>query len=389
VIGALAYAGIPVTDRRHSASFAVVTGHKDPTRVSEDTRWADLGRAADTLVILMGMRNLEGLVEKIVAGGLSPETPAAVVMEGTLPGQRVVEAPLAFLPDRVREAGLRSPGVVVIGNVVRLREKIRWLEHRPLFGRRVLVTRTPEQAGPWMDALRAAGALPVSIPMIRVVSAEDMGPLDDALDRLRSYDALLITSSNAIRFLAERASERGVSLRDFAGAVVCVGPKSAETTLAQGLPVHTIPAERFDAEGMLEALDRHFPPEGRHFLLPRAEAARETLYDGLRASGARVDAVTAYRTVAPDTDADALRERLVAGRFDVLTFASPSAVRNFVSLLDDAARRAAADCLVAAIGPTTAEALRKEGLPADVVPERATAEGLVAALILACRDGGA
>ena len=388
VIGALAYAGIPITDRRYSASFAVVTGHKDPTRVTQETRWADLGRAADTLIILMGMRNLEGLVEKIIDGGLSPETPAAVVADGTLPSQRVVEAPLNQLAERVRAEGLGAPAVVVIGNVVKLRQRLSWIERRPLFGRRVLVTRTPEQAGEWMEALRAAGAAPLLIPMIRIEAASDSGPLDAALDRLRGYDALLITSANAIRFLAARASERGVLLRDFGGSVVCVGPKSAEATLAEGLPVQTIPAERFDAEGMLDAIEKHFPPAGRCFLLPRAEAGRETLVDGLRAAGATVDAVTAYRTVAPDIDAAALCERLTAGRLDVLTFASPSAVRNFIALLDRAARRAVADCLVTAIGPTTAEALRKEGLEPDVVPERASAADLVAALVEACSAGG-
>ena len=226
------------------------------------------------------------------------------------------------------------------------------------------------------------------MPMLRIEAAPDSGPLDAALNRLRSYDVLLITSANAIRFLAARARERGVLLREFRGSVVCVGPKSAEATLAEGLPVQTVPAERFDAEGMLDAIEKQFPPAGRRFLLPRAEAARETLYEGLRAAGATVDAVTAYRTVAPDTDAVALCERLTAGRLDVLTFASPSAVRNFMSLLDGAARRAASDCLVAAIGPTTAEALRKEGLEPDVVPERASAADLVAALVEACGAGG-
>ncbi len=388
VIGALAYAGIPITDRRYSASFAVVTGHKDPTRVTQDTRWADLGRAADTLVILMGMRNLEGLVEKIIAGGLSPETPAAVVVDGTLPSQRVVEAPLKQLAERVRAEGLGAPAVVVIGNVVKLRQHLSWIERRPLFGRRVLVTRTPEQASEWMEALRAAGADPQLMPMLRIEAASDLGPLDAALGRLHSYDALLITSANAIRFLAARARERDVLLREFGGSVVCVGPKSAEATLAEGLPVQTVPAERFDAEGMLDAIEKQFPPAGRRFLLPRAEGARETLCEGLRAAGAMVDAVTAYRTLAPDIDAAALCERLTAGRLDVLTFASPSAVRNFMSLLDGAARRAVSNCLVAAIGPTTAEALRKEGLAPDVVPERASAADLVAALIEACGAKG-
>ncbi len=380
VVGGLAYAGIPLTDRRHSASFAVVTGHKDPSKVAEETRWGELAVAADTLVILMGMRNLEGIVDKLLAGGRAPDTPAAVVMEGTLPAQRVVEAPLRELPARARAAGLEAPAVVVVGEVVKLREEIGWYERLPLFGKRVLVTRTPEQAGEMLAALRGAGAEPVLEPMIRISPPEDWTDADAALDSLDAFDVLLVTSANAIRCLASRAAERGVALAGFRGRVVCVGPKSAEATLAQGLPVHTIPAERFDADGLLDAIERHLPPAGLRFLLPRAESAREALPDGLRAAGARVDCTTVYRTEAPELDAAALRGRLRQGSLDVLTFTSPSTARHFAALLDPEALEAAGRCLVVAIGPVTVEALIDLGLTPDLVPERAGAFELVAAL---------
>jgi uroporphyrinogen III methyltransferase/synthase len=388
VVGALAYAGIPVTDRRFAASFAVVTGHKDPTKVTEETRWGELARGADTLVILMGMRNLEAIVARLLEGGRAPGTPAAAVMDGTLPGQRVVEATLAELPRRVREEGLGAPAVVVVGDVVKLRRELAWFERRPLFGKRVLVTRTEEQAGEMVAALREAGAQPVVLPMIRIVAPGDWSDADRALDRLADYDVLLVTSANAVRCLAGRAAERGVVLADFRGRVVCVGPKSAEAALARGLAVHTIPAERFDAEGMLDAIRRHLPPAGLRFLLPRAEAARETLPDGLRSAGATVDAVPVYRTAAPEVDAAALRERLCRGELDVLTFTSPSTARHFAALLDAEALEAAARCRVVAIGPVTAEALRKLGLAPDLVPERALAAELVAALAEAVGAGG-
>jgi uroporphyrinogen III methyltransferase/synthase len=389
VIGVLSYAGIPITDRRHSASFAVVTGHKDPTRVSAEIRWDELATAADTLVVLMGMRNLESIVGRVLEGGRSPETPSAAVMGGTLPTQRVVEAPLRELPDRVREAGLGAPAVVVIGDVVRLREELAWYERRPLFGKRVLVTRAADQAAEMLAAFREAGAEAVSMPMIQIEAPDDFGPVDAALDRIGSYDVLLVTSANAIRRFAERATARGRSLSGLSATVVCVGPKSAEATVAAGLPVHTIPAERFDAQGMLDAIEKHLPPTGRRFLLPRAAGARDTLPEGLRAAGAAVDAVTVYRNVAPEADAPALRKRLMAGGLDALTFTSPSTVRHFLQLLDEEARRAARRCLVAAIGPVTAEALRKEGLGPDVVPERASAPELVAALARAFQATGA
>jgi uroporphyrinogen III methyltransferase/synthase len=379
-IGALAYAGIPVTDRRHGGSFAVLTGHQDPVPVAEHTRWEELGRAADTLVILMGMRNLESLVARILAGGRAPDTPAAAVMHATLPSQRVVEAPLAELPARVREAGLAAPAVVVVGDVVLLRREIAWFERRPLFGRRVLVTRTEAQADEMRAALREAGAEAVLLPMLRLAPPEDWSEVDAALAGLDRYDALLVTSANAIRCLAERAAALGRELSALRGAVVCIGPKSAEAALREGLPVHTLPAERFDAEGMLEAILRHHPPAGRRFLLPRSSAARETLPEGLREAGARVDAVCVYRTLPPQVDAAALRESLLRGELDALTFTSPSTARHFAQLLDAAALAAARRCAVAAIGPLTAEALRVVGLAPDVVPERAEAAELVAAL---------
>ncbi len=379
-VGALAYAGIPVTDRRHGASFAVVTGHKDPTQVTADTRWEALGSAVHTVVILMGMRNLESIVSRILEGGRDPQTPAAVVTHGTLPEQRVVEAPLVELVERVRAAGLVAPGVVVIGDVVRMRESLAWYERKPLFGMRVLVTRARDQAGDLVEALRAAGARPQVMPMIRLVAPSDPRPADAALAQVANYDAWIFTSANAVRFFAERARSRGVALGGVAAPVFCVGPRTATAARDQGLRVHGIPESRFDAEGLLALIEKHLPPDGRRFLMPRAEGGRDVLQDGLRAAGARVDAVAVYRSAPPELDPTSLRRQLVAGDFQALTFTSPSTARHFTALLDPASRRAAGRCWIACIGPVTAEALRREGLAPDVTPERASMAELVQAL---------
>lgn len=378
IFGALAYAGIPITDRRHGASFAVVTGHKDPTKVTRETRWDRLATAADTLLVLMGMRNLDDIVQRVIEGGRAASTPAAAVMNGTLPSQRVVQAPLGELPRRVREAGLGAPSVVAIGDVVGLRDALAWYERRPLFGRRVLVTRSDEQAGELVAALADLGAEGVSVPMIRLAPPDDFAPLDAALARLDDYDALLLTSANAIRALADRAARRGVALAGF-DRVVCVGPRTAEAALEAGLSVHRVPS-RFDAEAVLADLLAHDAPAGRRFLLPRSASARDVLPEGLRRAGAEVDAVTAYRTLPAEVDAPALRARLVAGDFDALTFTSPSTAKHFAALLDDASRAAAALCTVAAIGPVTAAALESAGLAADLIAERAGARELAEAL---------
>jgi uroporphyrinogen III methyltransferase/synthase len=388
---ALAYAGIPLTDRRYSASFAVVTGHKDPTKVSAETRWELLARSADTLVILMGMRNLDEIAKKLLAAGRAPSTPAAVVMNGTLPSQRVVEAPLGEIAARAREAGLGAPAVIVVGDVVRLRRSLAWFEARPLFGLRVLVTRPAEQAGVLLAALRRAGAEAVHIPMLRLLPAADPSALDAALSQLSRYDGLLFTSANAVRFTARRAAEQGRRLGAGAPPAWCVGPRTAEAARAAGLEVAGGPEAQRDAEGLVAELAGRLSLAGRRFLFPCAEGAREALPEGLRAAGAQVERATAYRSLPPDRDPAPLREALVAGQLHALTFTSPSTVAHFSAMLDPASRAAASRCLVAAVGNLTARALEREGFAVHAVAQRAGAEELVAALAEAAaarRAGG-
>jgi uroporphyrinogen III methyltransferase/synthase len=379
-IGALAYAGIPVTGGRCAASFAVVAGREDPSGAAAEPRWDALAKAVDTLVILTGTRRLDEIAARLLAGGRDPGTPVAVVTNGTLPAQRVVEAPLGEIASRARAAGVAAPAAVAIGDAVRLRETLAWFERRPLFGRRVLVTRDKSQSGGIVRALREAGAEPVVVPMIRLVPPEDWAAVDAALDAIASYDALLITSANAIRFLAGRAAVRGVSLTPAGLQVLCVGPETARATRDAGVAVHRIPEGRYDADGLLDTIAKHLPPRGRRFLFPRAEAARTVLPEGLSAAGGQVDSVTVYRTLPPEIDAAELRRLLLEEGLDALTFTSPSTVRNFAALLDDESRAAAGTCTVAAIGPVTAEALRREGLAPHVLAERASVEDLVAAL---------
>jgi len=312
-----------------------------------------------------------------------------VVMSGTLPAQRVVTAPLGELVAAAQRAGIGAPAVVVVGDVVTLRDALAWYEHQPLFGRRVLVTRAPEQSGELVAALAHAGAEAVLCPLIRLAEPGDPSALDAALGRLADYDAIVFTSANAVRFTAQRAQQRGVALATVRGRVICVGPATAQAALDAGLPVHRAPPARYDAEAVLAQLLAEGDVRDRRFLVPRSDLARDVLPDGLRAAGAEVDAVVAYRNALAEVDRDWLRGELVAGRLDVLTFASPSAARRLCALLDAPARRAAERCTVAAIGPVTARALASEGLPAQVVAQSATAAGLVEelALAMAARQG--
>ncbi len=392
-LAALAYAGIPVTDRRYAASFAVVTGHKDPSRVAELTRWSELGTAVDTLVILMGMRNLSGLIEKLIEGGKSPETPAAAVMNGTLPEQRTCVSTLAELPEAVRKSGLGSPSVVVIGDVVRLREGLSWWERQPLFGLGVLVTRARPQAAELASALRSVGARPVFEPMIELVPNDDpeaVKRIATAIAELDRYRSIVFTSSNAVRFFARALAARpgeGAGLA-LGTRTFCVGDRTAEAALAAGFPVHVVASGRSDAEALLGQLLQSLPSGADRVLIPGSQVARTVIADGLRAAGAEVDAIPFYLNQRPNIDVPRLRRRLIQGELFALTFTSPSSVDHFLASLDDESREAARQCMIAAIGRTTAKRLESVGMAPAVVPDRpemsAMVEGLVA---VAAREG--
>jgi uroporphyrinogen III methyltransferase / synthase len=378
-IGALAAAGIPVTDRRFAASFAVVSGHKDPTRVREEIDWAGLARSADTLVVLMGMRNLEDIVDRILTAGRHPKTPAAVVMSGTTPEQSVVEAPLEEIAKRAREAGLAAPAALVIGEVVRLRRVLAEVGGLPLLGQRVVVTRPAEQAEGWLRALRGAGARAEAAPLLRIAPIATSPEIEAAFAHIQDYDLLVFASANAVRQLAARAAERAVTLRALPARVFAVGPVTAEAARAAGLEVEPLP-ERHDAEGLLALLSREAPLRGLRVLLPRAARGRHVLPEGLARTGALVDTVSLYRTEPDAEAAAALRARVARGELDALAFASPSAVRAFAAGLSEPVREAARRAILAALGPTTAEALRAVGLSPDATPARAEASALVGAL---------
>jgi len=376
-VAAPAYAGIPVTDRRHSASFAVVTGHKDPSRPAERTRWRELATAVDTLIILMGMGNLSKLVAELIAGGKSPETPAAVVMHGTQPEQRTCVSTLGSLCEAVEEAGLRAPSTVIIGDVVQLRQGLSWWERGPLFGRRVLVTRAAEQAGELVAAIRATGAIPVVEPMIELVPVEG-ADADEAVERvvasLSHYTAIVFTSSNAVRFFA-RACTAGTSsdamdrTPELSGVtrIFCIGDATARAALDVGMPVHLIASGPSDAEALLGQLLTALTAEGERVLIPRSRIGRTVIADGLREAGIAVDSVAFYENRRPAIDDQALRARLKRGDLDALTFTSPSTVDHFVEGLDADSRAAAERCMIVAIGRTTARRLEEVGLPVSGV----------------------
>ncbi len=368
-----AYAGIPVTDRRLSSSFAVVTGHRGVRAGDLRTDWEGLSSSAETLVVLMATRWLEEIVERILAGGRDPATPAAMIAHGTTPRQRVVSAPLAELPKRVREAGLQAPTVLVVGEVVRFRESIAWFEKRPLFGRRVLVTRAIEQAGELAKHLLAGGAAPIRVPLLAFAPPADPQPLACAFDALDRYDWLVYTSATAVRFATPARRPPGTR-------VACIGAATAAAAAAARLPVHAAPAGESTPEQLAAAMAAAGRLEGARVLLPCALGARDALARALEVRGASVDRVTAYATEIPAAAAADLTRELEAS-LDAVTFTSPSTVEHLFQILGpQAGLELSRAAVFACIGPTTAAALVAHGVEGAVVAEAQTSEDLVRAL---------
>lgn len=373
-LAAAAYAGIPVTHRDHSSSVTVLTGSLQRQKDQQRIDWPSLARGADTLVLLMAVTNLEDVVQRLIEHGRAADTPAAAIHWGTRPDQQVVTASLRDLPRRVREEGLKAPAVIVVGEVVQLRDRLNWFERLPLFGLGVLVTRASEQAESFAQLLRGGGARAYEVPVIDIRPPEDWTAVDAALQRLAEYDWIVFTSANGVRHFCDRLRTNGRDARTFAGAKLCaIGPDTASALGAYGLRADLVP-EQFVAESVLESLTAYRP---RRVLIPRARVARDTLPAGLKAAGAEVDVVEAYRTELPPAAAPRLRELLASEDVDVVTFTSSSTVTNFIQL----SGKPPAATKVACIGPITAATAREHGLQVDIIAEEYTTAGLYRAML--------
>lgn len=385
-LAAAAYAGIPITHRAHSSSVKIITGHEDPTKDESALDWPHIAADHGTLVFLMGMENLEAIATRLISEGKSPATPVACIRYGTRPDQRTVTGTLADIAQRVQEAGLTSPAAIVVGSVVSVREKLNWFETRPLFGRRILITRTRQQASQLAGRLEELGAWCLLFPVIRIEPPEDYGPLDRALTALADYHWMIFTSANAIPPLLERLKARGLDLRALAGVkLAAIGPATREALEALHLKVDLCPRE-YTAEGLLEAFSGH-DLNGKALLIPRALEAREVLPEVLRERGARVEVVAAYRTLPNVPGAGPARELLEAGEVDFITFASSSTVRHFHELVGHTLPGGSGGAKVVCIGPITAATARELGYRVDAVPEEYTIPALVQAILALAGQG--
>jgi uroporphyrinogen III methyltransferase/synthase len=377
-VAGTAYAGVPLTYPLAGDTVVLLRGHEAETDVSIEVDWTALARLGGTIVCYAGARQVGEIVHGLLAHGKPPEETAALVYGATTVSQDTITGTLEgiaqqALPDR--------PALLIVGRVAGLREHLRWFDRRPLFGRRIVVTRAREQAGDLIRSLEDLGAETVAMPMIRIAPAEDLAPVDAAIDAVETFDWIVFTSANGVEHFMDRFLERR-DVRDLKGIRLCaIGSETAGRLERIGLRVDLMPSE-YRAEGLLSAFGDG-EVSGRRFLLPRAQIARELLADELRKAGGVAVELTAYRTLpVADGGGEDVYRLLLDRRIDAVTFTSASTVRHFVDLLgSDQAVDLLRTTAVAAIGPVTAEAAQQLGITATIVPERYTVPALVGALV--------
>ena len=375
-----AYAGIPVTSRTYAASFAVITGHEAPGKSSTDIKWDKISTGIDTIVFLMGIENLENIVKNLVANGRSADTPVAVIQWGTYARQRTVVATLLDITDKCSEAGITAPAITIVGDVVKLRETVSWFEKKPLFGKRIIVTRAENQASALVESLENLGADVIEVPVIKFVAPADYSSIDDAIDNLGRFDWILFTSANGVEWFVKRLMENGKDIRAMSNSkLAAIGPKTAAALEKLKLKVDFIPS-KYVAESVVEEFPENI--SGKSILIPQAKEARDELNNGLQAKGAEVCVACAYETVADTSRTEELSRVLSEGEIDIITFTSASTVRNFIALVDD--NKLIANVAIACIGPITADEASTHGLNPSIIADEYTIDGLVNSILSVC-----
>ncbi len=378
-IAAPAYAGIPVTHRLCASSVAIVTGHEDPGKPDTAIRWAQVATATDTLVILMGVGTLGTIAQRLIEHGRAKQTPCAAIEWGTWPQQRTVVGTLSTIAARCRQARLKPPAVIVVGEVVKLRKYLTWFERAPLFGKRIVVTRPAEKADQLADQLEALGAEVVRLPAIELAAVDANGLFHRAVDELPDTDWVFFTSPEGIGWFERLLKTARKDLRILHGCHLgAIGPKTAASIEQRGLHVDYLPTA-YSQEGIVKGLAAR-RLRGQHAVIFSAEGSREVLEDGLRRLGMDVCRVPIYRTVVPETLARHVKQAF-ADRVDVVTATSSSCVEHLVRTMRSCGLSRRVKALrFASIGPVTSATIRRMGARVAIQAKVSTIEGLVDAL---------
>lgn len=381
-----AYAGIPVTHRDFTSSFSIVTGHEYKNKTYSKVNWDNLAQASGTLIFLMGVANLEQICTELIRGGKSPQTPVALIRWGTWMEQETLAGTLTDIAEKVRAAGFQSPAVTIVGEVVQLREKLAWFETKPLFGRRILVTRARSQASELSSQIDELGGEAVEFPVIRTrppSRPEAQAARDEALQRLSTFDWVLFTSANGVEFFMERLRELRLDIRALGNArLAAVGPKTSAALAKYGLLAEVVPSE-FDGDALLEAIAPELRP-GQNVLLATADIARAYLPEQMRERGLNVTKIDIYETVLDTEGGSEIVELLKQNMLHIVTFTSSSTVTNLLRALQELGEteplKLLQGCKIACIGPRTAATAQEAGLKVGYLAKEATVASLVRCL---------
>ena len=378
-----AYAGIPLTHRDHTATVAIVTGHERTSKYQSNICWEKLATGIGTIVFLMGIGNLRNICQELIKNGRSPETPVAIIHKGTLPEQKTITGSLENIYETARRENIKPPGIIVVGEVVELRPELNWFEKKPLFGKKIVVTRTREQASGFLAGLRELGANCIEFPTIEITPTDDWTSLDKSIEELGEYNWLLFTSVNGVKYFFNRLYGKGKDVRALKDIKVgAVGPKTAGAVREYGIIPDLVPSE-YRAEAVIEAF-KEFRTGDLRILFPRAAKAREILPDELRKMGAHIKVVDVYRTIMPVNKVEKVNRMLEAGEIDMVTFTSSSTVSNFMEMFGDSADQVKTrlkDVDIASIGPITSGTAKKLGLNITVEPADSTIDSLTEAIV--------
>lgn len=372
-----AYAGIPLTHREYASSVSFITGHEDPTKAESSHNWDSLANGTSTLVFFMGVKNLPNITKNLMDHGMRPDMPAALVHWGTTCRQRTLISTVQDITDEAKKQGFKAPSLIVVGEVVTLRDTLGYFENKPLMGKGIAVTRARQQASGLAMLLEDLGACVFQFPTIKIVPLEDYAPVKAAAGKLAEYDWLVFTSVNGVKYFWKTLDEMGLDSRALHGVdIAAIGPATADALAEQGIKADFVP-EKYVAESVVEGMLEK-GVKGKNILIPRAKEAREVLPEELRKAGAAVEILPVYETVLADGDTEDFITNLEAGNVQCVTFASSSTVDNFFTLVQAAkVKELCPNLKFASIGPVTSETLKGYGFTPDIQPDEFTIPALV------------
>lgn len=382
VIAVPAYAGIPITHRKVSSAFTVITGNEDLSKQERIFTHIRASNSAETMIFLMCVKNLETITNKLIQEGLKEHTPAAIIRWGTRPEQKVITGTISDISKLAKENQVSPPAILVIGEVVKLREKLGWFEKKPLYGQRVLITR---QLTEDYLLLEDMGAELFVFPTIAFFPPEDFSELDTAIDKIENYQFLVFPSPRAVSFFFDRFLILGKDIRNLKGIKICaIGKETSKSLKQYGINADIVPDE-YNSEAMInrfkEELSKFSLKEGLRVLYPRSNISLKNFIDEMKSAGINVDAPVTYRTVKPTEHGKRLARFLREGRITIATFTSPSSFLNLIDILRDDAREMLRDVTIAALGKTTAKAIEEAGYTVNIIPKKSTIKDMVEAIV--------